>query len=115
MHAHERHLGMSLVAQDALERHRHDVLVAFEHLRKPPAVMYEHAGNIVAAVVGDRGDKNVVEVIVDGSLQTDATEVGEASENHNSYPVCAYGRAQGDRPRSLTLAESMHDSAQAIL
>jgi hypothetical protein len=57
--------------------------------------MYEHAGNIVAAVVGDRGDENVVEVIVDGSVQTDTTEVGEASENHDNYPVCAMDVRRG--------------------
>src|SRR4051812_27813343 len=114
MHAHERYLGMAIVAQDALERRRHDALAAFEHLRKPLAVMYEHAGNIVAPVVGDGCDENVVEVIVDGSVQADTTEVGEASENHGSYPVRKWMCA-GDRRRSLTLAESMLDSARAIL
>jgi hypothetical protein len=85
LHHHERDVAMTSVAQDAFERRRDDALAAFEHLREPFGVMHQRTGDVVALIVGDRGGEDFANAFIDRIVETDATEVSEANEDHGGY------------------------------
>src|ERR1700731_729940 len=103
---------MAWVAQNALECRRDRRLRSFERLREPFVVMNERAGDVVAPVVGDRFDQDVVNAVVSRSARSVdliATVIGQTNYDHE-VPLPPLGDISIDRG-VLTLAESMIDSS----
>jgi hypothetical protein len=74
---------MARIPQNALERLRDGALVTLQDLSEPLVVVDERAGDVIAPVVGNRLDQNVLDPISKRDrARADPAVVGQAGDRH---------------------------------